>query len=246
MKINLTLLASIVILFTSCQKDFTIPDITTPPATGGGNSGGTGNLATCKNCVYIPTCDGSVYKYSDTSSSIPGNPPSINAYNYTYRFIADTTIGSVVYEKIKLEGQTTNSFTYYNCTAGVTKNINYNATTSGGSVYSEIKLTALKANEAVGATWTDQIVQSPTQTAIYDYTIVAKGISRTVAGIIYPDVIQVNTVTSASVGGITIPAGNSTYYFAKGVGLIEAINYTDFLGTPIQAFHRVLITATIP
>jgi hypothetical protein len=243
MKLNLFVALIALCFFTSCQKELVGPDgattITNP-------STATSNLGTCKDCIYIPTCDGSVYNYSDTSGAIPGTPPTITPNSFTYRFIADTTIGGVVYQKLKLEGQTTNQFTYFNCSAGVTKTINYSATTTGGSVYSEIKLTILKANEAVGATWTDQIVQSPTQTAIYDYTIVAKGISRTVSGIVYPDVIQVNTVTSASVGGMVIPAGNSSYYFAKGVGLIEAANYVDFLGTPMQVLHRVLVSAQIP
>ena len=44
--------------------------------------------------------------------------------------------------------------------------------------------------------------------------------------------------------GTTIPAGQSEYYYAKGIGLIESISFDDFTGT--QLLHHVLISATIP
>ena len=253
MKIKILLAFLLVAIFSSCQKELVEPTSTTTTGggtggTGGGGTGG-GTIVNCKDCIYIPTCDSSVYKYSDTSAGLPGVPATGVANNFTYRFLIDTTIGGLSYRKIRSEGSTNgNPVTYFNCTAGVTIAINYAAITAGGSVISQIKTTGLKANAAVGDTWTDQLVQSPTQTVTYTYTMVAKGISRTVSGINYPDVIQVNSVTSVTnpAGGADIVVGTGTSYFARGVGPIENILNSTLGGTSFQSFHRVLISAIIP
>jgi len=54
----------------------------------------------------------------------------------------------------------------------------------------------------------------------------------------------VHEQTTIDLMGTVIPAGQSEYYFAKGIGLIESLSIDDFTGT--QLLHHVLISATIP
>ena len=230
------------IIFSACEKNMSeetgqLPDgggvITNP---GGGNGGGTVNNAGCKDCIYYPVCSPSVYKYADTGLGSPNG--SVNSYTLTY--IKDTTLESKTYKKFFITGQ---GNTYFNCTAGVSTSIILNGTTQGGNTISYAKVTVLKENAPVNATWTDTLTASG-QTALYNYKIVSKGVPRTVGGNTYPDVIHVHEQTTLNLMGTVIPAGQSEYYYAKGIGLIESISIDDFTGA--QILHHVLISATIP
>ncbi len=67
MKYRLLLSVAFLGIFASCQKEFldpSTPGTGTTPTPGG--SGG-GSLSTCKNCIYVPTCDGSVYNCNDST-----------------------------------------------------------------------------------------------------------------------------------------------------------------------------------
>lgn len=230
-------LAFIMIWFSSCQKDVSeetgvIPDSIT--ATTGGTTSGATNSGTCKDCAYFPQCSGSVYTFRDTSAAYPAGKDS--TYRYTY--IKDTVLESKTYQKISVSGQ----INYLNCTSGVTTAIAINGTTTGGVTIPYLKSTALKANEAVGASWADILTVSG-QAITYTYTIVSKGQPRTVAGHVYTDVIDVHEETTEDVPGVgTLSAGESEYYFARGTGLIESIS--SYSGSVI--LHHVLISATIP
>ncbi len=226
-------------IFSSCEKDTSeengqIPGVGPTIITPGGN--GAVNNAGCKDCIYYPICSGSVYKYSDTIAG--STTPTAN--NYTLTYIKDTTIEAKTYKKFTGGGQQN---TFFNCTAGVSTSITLNGTTQGGTTLPYVKITALKANEPVGASWSD-IISNMGQDATYTYTIVSKGTLRTVAGITYQDVIHVHEQTTINFSGTTIPAGQGEYYFAKGIGLIESVNIDDFSG--IKLLHHVLISATIP
>ncbi len=234
-----------VIFFTSCEKDVSDESYTLAGALlnngtvngGGSNGGSNGNLTNCKDCIYYPVCSGSVYNYSDTSG---GSSTGGVANNFTLTYIKDTTIENKVYQKIAGTGQQN---TYFNCAAGVTTTIILNGVTQGGTTLPYVKVTALKANEPVGATYID-IINNQGQDATYTYTIVSKGTARTVASHTYPDVIHVHEQTTIDFLGNTVPAGQSEYYFAKGVGLIESLSIDDFTGS--QLLHHILISATIP
>lgn len=236
---------SSILFLASCEKDMS-EENSLPPGTivgGGTGSGGTGgtggttNLNNCKDCIYYPVCSGSVYHYSDTSS---GSSVGV-ANDYTLTYVKDTTIDAKTYQKITGARQQN---TFFNCTAGVSTAIILNGTTQGGSTLAYVKITTLKANEAVGASWVDIINNAVGQAGTYTYTIVSKGTPRTVAGITYSDVIHIHEQTTIDVLGNTIPAGQSEYYFARGTGLIESISIDDFSGT--QILHHVLISAMIP
>lgn len=245
MKTRLTAALLAIIFFTSCEKDVSDESLTLSNGiinngtSGGGatGGGGTSNQSTCKECVYYPICSGSVYNYSDTSA---GSSTGV-ASNYTLTYVKDTTIENKVYQKITGAGQQN---TFFNCSAGVSTAIILNGVTQGGTTLPYVKLTALKANEPVGATYTD-IITNQGQDATYTYTIVSKGIPRTVAGRTYADVIHVHEQTTIDFMGNITPAGQSEYYIARGVGLIESISFDDFSGGT-QILHHVLISATIP
>ena len=106
-----------------------------------------------------------------------------------------------------------------------------------------VKITTLKENAAIGSPWKDTITANG-QDAIYNFTIVSKGMPKTVVGNTYTDVIHVHEQTTIDLLGTVIPAGQSEYYFARGIGLIESISIDDFTG--IQILHHVLISASIP
>jgi hypothetical protein len=234
-----TLLAFMMIWFCSCQKDISEESGVIPDAVTGttGTTGTTGSsTSNCKDCLYYPDCSGSLYHFKDTSFVFPGGGDT----TYTYQFIKDTVIESKNYQKISVNGQ----MDYFNCTAGVSTTIAINATSAGGTTLPFLKVTNLKANEAVGASWADIITVSG-QDITYTYTIVSKGSARTVAGITYPDVIHVHEQTTENVAGLgIINAGQTDYYYARGTGLIETLSIDDFSGMQID--HRVLINATIP
>ena len=218
------------IVFSSCQKDFTVETGLLPG--GGSNSENSG----CKNCVYYPVCSGSVYKYSDTSAG----SSTATASNYTLTYIKDTLIESKTYKKFTGAGQQN---TFFNCTSGVSTAIVLNGSTQGGILLPYVKITTLKENAAVGTSWSDTITLNG-QDAVYTYTIVSKGMPKTVAGVTYADVIHVHEQTTIDLMGTVIPAGQSEYYFARGIGLIESLSIDDFTGT--QLLHHVLISASIP
>jgi hypothetical protein len=235
-------LSLIAILLSSCQKE--LDGVVNNNTTGGGaGTGGGGSVAECKNCIYIPICDGSVYKYVDTVVNV-GVPPTITNYNYTLRVLADTTIGGVVFQKTKNEDATLNPISYYNCNAGITTSINYNAVSTGGTSVSEIRQVLLKANAAVGDTWTNTINYSG-QTVTFTNKIMQKGVARTVNGITYNDVIVIKVDGEVSAFGVVLPFSTGYNYCAKGIGAIESYSETSgIFGN--QYLHRILVSAQIP
>jgi hypothetical protein len=189
-----------------------IPGTTVPP---------TGN---CKECEYVPTCIGSMYKYQTDNFGVAGT--------FTSRYISatDTVVGGLTYSKMNIsteQGATTSSaFTYVNCSNGVSTTYAYNVVGVNGTTVAFLRITGLKANEPVGASWSEVIQNQLGEDITNTYTIEEKGISRTVLGTTYPDVIHVHLVQSYVVSGVTIEAGTSEYYYAKGVGLVEFTSST--------------------
>jgi hypothetical protein len=229
----LSVLAAILFLF-SCQKDYSEENGSLPSPTttsGGGTGGGTAgaNLSNCKDCIYYPVCSGSIYKYSDTNSV----GAVFNTVN-NLLYVKDTIMEGKTFQKI--DGVSSPN-TFFNCTAGVTTGITINP---GGVPIT--RTTVLKANEPVGATWSDNVYVSG-QNLVYDYEIVSKGLPKTTAGITYADVIHVEVLVSINISGTTTPAASADYYYAKGVGLIEAFVY-DNLGNVDD--HVVLTSSFIP
>ncbi len=236
---NVALIATITV-FTSCQKDFSeeYGNLQTTIASDNTNNLGVNN---CKANPYFPVCTGSAYNYTETRGSIaPGNELGA-PNNYTLQYLGDTTIENKIYQKIKSYGSVV---VFYNNTDAVLSQIvlNENIQTNGTVPY--YKYTLVKSNEPVGATWRDVLSLPANQTETNDYTIVAKGITRTVFGITYNDVIHVRQDVRYSLYGNSI-YNHSDKYMAKGIGLIENITYDDSNGGNVFS-HRKLISSIIP
>jgi hypothetical protein len=228
---------ALAIIFISCQKELSFD---TSGVAGGGTTGGTtgGSSSTdCKACVYVPVCNGAYYTFYDTLSS------STNIVTDTFRVIKDTTIAGKTFAKIF--SPLTQAYNYYNCTDGATRVIGYNTTTAAGNILTIVDITLIKANLPVGGVWQDKVTNPLGQQVIYNSKIAAKSISRTINGKVFPDVIHVYTETGIDVPvlGFTV-LGTTDYYFAKGVGLIEAIVEDPISGTVVQ--HRAIKDYYIP
>ncbi len=234
----LTTLASILLL-TSCQKDYSAEyGLVQNNSTVAGNTT-TNATDNCKECSYIPTCTGSVYNYKIQRGGLQtGNDGSASSYTLTY--ISDTTIGGKLYKKMKGDAQ---QISFVNCATGISTQLYVNP--QSNTQISVYKITQLKANEPVGATWKDINTLGNNLSEYSYYKIEAKGITKTVFGKVYNDVIKVRLDVKSEVTGVV--QEQSTYsemYYAKGVGLIECIDYNFSDGSVLS--NRVLASAIIP
>ncbi len=177
-----------VVLF-SCTKPFSSE--TAVPPTDYGN---------CKDCKFNPWCEGSEYTYTDSATG------EINILNY--QIIGDTTIDGVDYQVTLLAD---NDTVYHNCSFNVTK-IAYN---NGLGMTLE---TILKADAAIGETWTDTMPNNPSYNSVY-YTLSNRLLNRTVGAKLFIDVIEVKE--DYRFDGTSV--GSANVYYAKGVGMIDRI-----------------------
>lgn len=241
MKIRFITALAAVALFTSCQKDFSAEYGALPQtnATISTNALGVNN---CKASPYFPVCTGSEYHYTDTRGAISTDNTQGAPSNYTLTYFGDSTIENKTYQKIK---GINNQVTFFNSTYGVLTQIVLNLNPQSNIAVPYYKFTIVKSNEPVGATWRDVLVIPNNPNEISDHTIVAKGLTRTVGGITYNDVIQIRQdITSATYG--TTPYMHIDQYMAKGVGLIESVSYSDYNGASSIMVHHKLVSAVVP
>ena len=109
----------------------------------------------------------------------------------------------------------------------------------------------LKANAPEGTAWTDTSIIGSVNKLYRTHTIMQKGISRTVLGVTYNNIIKVkveqNIYYTDPAAGL-ISAGITDYYVAKGIGVVEVVAYGE---NPITselyvAVHSVLKFYYIP
>ena len=240
MKAKLFYFFVVSVILVSCQKELSVENNGSGGGStggGGGTGGGTGGNAGCKDCIYIPMCDGSWYTYNDT---LVGTAQVVTD---TLKYVKDTTISNLTFKKFN--SVTSPNSTYTNCTNGVTRIIGYNAVGAGGSTVSVIDLTMLKANSPTNTTWTDIIVNPTGQQVQYIDSIREKGVSRVVNGVTYPDVIHVFVTTGIDIPVLGLFVTNTTdYYYDRGVGLIEAVINDPNSGMILE--HRTIKAYFIP
>lgn len=176
--------------------------------------------AGCKDCEYVPTCVGSWYKYQTETFG------TADTFRSTYLSTVDTLVGSITYAKMLLRTSTStgdrDDFSYISCNNGESVAFQYNAVGAGGTTVAFLKVTGLKANLPVGGTWVDIIQNQTGQDVTNTFTIEEKGISRTVLGTAYSNVIHVHLVQTIDVPLIGAQeVGTAEYYYARGVGLVE-------------------------
>ena len=206
----------------------------------------------CKECIYIPFCVGSKYDFIDTISNPFGGNDSAYPRHSEYLSAVDTTINGMVSKRINTFDGTNNNYFYTNCQNGDTRVIANNVqSTTSGNMLTAINSIELKANAPEGTVWTDTSTIGSVNKLYRTHTIVQKGISRTVLGVTYNDIIRVkveqNIYYTDPAAGL-ISAGISDYYFAKGIGVVEVIGYGE---NPITnqlyvAVHSVLKFYYVP
>jgi len=209
MKTNLLIFFVAAVIFTSCSKN------------NSDNNSSTTN-------TYINTNAGSTWNYHQVDSS--SNSPVVSDYTLTSSS-NDTTINSKKYH-------------IYNGSDGADRYM----TVSGNDYYQydsipvaggiNIERLYLKDNAAVGTTWdqsfTLNIPNLPVPggvTLSVKNNIVEKGISRTVNGISYSNVIHVSTSLSSPLITSGFTSSIDSYYAPK-YGLIESktVVHLDYLG----------------
>ncbi len=200
MKTNVFFFCIIALTFTACKKDNT-PDNPNPP----------------KADTYINTTSGSSWTYHEIDSS--GTTPVSSDFTVTSTS-KDTSINS-------------RSYHIYNYSYGGSQYLN----TSGHDYYQFDSMPGglgtgvferlyLKDDAAVGASWkqdfsvTIPVSPFPVPVTVTN-NITEKGISRTVNGVNYTDVIHVTTSISSILIPATALSSNINIYYAKKYGLIE-------------------------
>ena len=206
----------------SCQKELSEEDGLNPPPP---PPDPTPTNTICFDCDYNPICDSTKLVYMDTTF---GNA---SVLTFVYDLLGDTTIGGVSNKKVK--ELNSGQVSYFGCSNNIVKLFTYGITGVGGTSLSNITLTGVKANEPVGATWTDAINNGAGQMVEYRYTLVAKNTTRQVLDSTYSNVIYVRDTAVLIAPGLgEIPSAIKHAYYAKGIGLVE-VNIEDIqTGSP--------------
>lgn len=189
----------------------------------------------CKACTYFPICNGSKYEYYDTTYG------SGSLRNADITTAGDTVISGKTFTKIPSGGV----LSYYNCTNGETTVAAFLAISNNGNILQKYESVILKANAAVGTTWSDSLLNPQGQTVIQNFKLVKKGISHKAGTFTFPDVIVVSLESGVDLPGFGFFAvSNTLYYYAKGVGLVETATVDYTTGT--QVYHSVIKSYFIP
>lgn len=193
---------------------------------GGGNGGGGGGGTPSGD--YWPTAINNQWIFNQNGATLD-----------PMKMIGTDNFGGATYYKFAPQSSgtsVTGVSTWLNKSAGVYKlktgdmNLNIGGLTGTQTGYEMI---LLKDNIAVGQTWTGTYTQTTTysgipaivQTVNYTGTILETGVSATVDGETYSDVIKMNLMQEASMPG-SISITNTEYWFAKNVGPIKITTYS--------------------
>ncbi|MEO8762645.1 MAG: hypothetical protein ABI416_00065 [Ginsengibacter sp.] len=228
MKIKTFAFLAFLLVIISCQKNDS-NDPPTPPAAD----------------KYVTISTGSTWNYHETDASDPSN---VTNTDYTVISLSgDTSIGGKSYH---IFSNSLGGNQYLNLTGSDYYQWDSLPEALGTVVFERLYL---KDNAAMGINWSQSLsvtipgVPLPIPVTITN-TIAEKGISRSVNGVVYTDVIHVTTALSSSL----IPAASLTTsidsYFAGKYGLIENSNivHLDYAGiTQDVNIVTRLVTATL-
>jgi hypothetical protein len=186
------------ILFGSCKKDS--PDNGPDP------------VVSTTSDTYQPLTTGSYWKYASTGLSTGTTEMTITANTKTFNG-----------KKFQLVTVKSNSNTapvgYYYANNHV-----YTLRQETGG-YGYLQFTYLKDNAAVNASWKESVTDNGTLNGVPAQMIgkiIAKAITKTVAGKTYKDVIHTKVQLQYALYSSTYETfGNYDYYIAKGIGIIE-------------------------
>ena len=205
----------------SCQKE--VDDFNNGGGSGGGSGSGGGGGSTSSD--YQPVSANSEWEYSSTTS---GNSKTVSLGT-------DTTINGRKYYEFN---KTANGMTE----RGYISKVNGNYRTYGNfaPIGQVIELIYLK-DSAIGTNWINTITLNGFSN-YHKYTVSKKDIQHTVNGRNYNTVIEVAYDFSVDdpLGGPALNIGGGKYYYAKGVGLIEAFINTNFFGVSSSDTTRLV------
>jgi hypothetical protein len=214
------------LVFISCKKEY--------------SQEGSSNKK-CIHCIYLPVCDSSVFVYTDSSST------GLDTLTNVMSVFGDTTINGKTFTAVS-GFATFNTGLYANCdnqdyrllfsTAALGINIDslindlltqlpFPIPPGLVNFPSTIQTSVLKANLAANATWTDTIYQLAIPPLLsfnvgINYTLVAKGLQRSIYQNNFTNVIHVKSELAVVSSLINVPLDLSIdYFFAKDVGLVE-------------------------
>lgn len=199
-------------IFSACQKE----------VDGSlGNGGGGGGAAS----DYQPTSANSEWDYTSTSTG-----PS-----HTVALGTDTTINGLRYYKFDVTRGGATERGYMSKVNGI-----YRTYGNFDPVGIVVELVYLK-DSAIGTNWTNRITVSGFSN-YHKYTVSKRDIQHTVNGRSYNSVIELDYDFSVDnpLGGGSMSIGGGKYYYAKGVGLIEAFYNFDFFGVSTSDTTRLV------
>jgi hypothetical protein len=204
-KLHLLLLSALCVFMISCQQE--IDDVLTNPP-GNGNNNNNNNNNNTSGGLYQPLTAGTWWKYKDSAS---GNLTTNTATSVTktlnninYRAITAGN-GDTAYYGVKGPG-------YYFRAAGL----------SPSGLPFDLTFNYLNDTASVGYSWQYNAGQGNGFTAITNTKIIEKGITMTVEGKTYTDVIHTFLVLSYDMGGTPSPYGEYDFFIAKIVGIIKS------------------------
>lgn len=197
---------SAVFILLSCQKE--IDD--TLSGSGNGNTG---------SGDYQPTSANSQWEYNSTTAG-----------NYTLKSLGtDTIINGRKYYKFDRMAGSASERGYMSKLNGIYRQ--YGEFEPAGQVLEMIYL----KDSAVGTSWTETITVSGFSN-YHKYTVSARDIQRTVNGMNFKNVIELNyeMLLDDPLGGAIIQAGGGKQYYAKNVGAIESWFKVSFFGINVS------------
>ena len=221
MKISPLAGAALLLVSVSCQK--TVPKKVQQPA------------------VYLNTTAGSNWNYHEIDSS--ATKPVVSDYTLTCK-AGDTLINSKTYH---IYSNSAGGVQYLNLTGDDYYQFDSLPAGLGASAFENLYL---KDNAAAGTNWTQDLsVMVPGFPILvpltFTYTIAEKGISRTVNGQMYSNVIHVTTAISSSVIPASALITSINMYYAPNVGLIDNATLIDlnYSGVVVHVNIRAQLTS---
>ena len=201
-KLQTIVYSALCVFLFSCQQE--IDDVLTNPP---GNNNNNNNNNNASGGLYQPLTSGTWWKYRDSTSStlstLTATPVTKTFNGINYRAVTSGN-GDTAY--MGVQGPN-----YFMRVAGMSPS---------GAPY-DITFNYLNDTASVGYTWQYNSGQGNGFTAISQNTIVAKGLTLSIEGKTYTDVIQTSIVFSYVIAGSTIPYAEYEYYVGKNVGIVR-------------------------
>lgn len=214
-----------VLAVVSCQKQIN------PLDEDGNGPGGGGNTPAPTNESYMPHTKGSRWRYQDSAVS-----------DLKYSIVATDekkTISGITFYRYDVEEGINDGGEMYYGQQGNDYYLVLRADEVGLSA--DLNLLYLKANAAVGTTWTKDAGSVAGMSARIRGSIVAKGFTHTWVGFTYQDIVHSKVELEYNIMGSWMSVATYNYYCVKGIGLVKSHNGVSLMGQDVFANAVYLI-----